>query len=169
MAARRSAGSSQWLSAKSHLHAGRRQEGQSHCTVTGFLLGRVRARRVPFLVVARSCSGECREKNYIGRGSSHGGRGIVGGVVGCSLSGWHSKRPKQIKVSLLSSFLASFLRLHHVVVFLLYALRNCMRGPRSEFLTKTVSENRLRPMLFFPSRFFPCLCENDFGCRAFLI
>jgi len=35
----------------------------SHGTVTGFLLGRVRARRVPFLVFARSCSGECREKN----------------------------------------------------------------------------------------------------------
>ncbi len=97
---------------------------------------------------------ESAERRTIGRGSSNGGRGIVGGVVGCSLSGWHSKRPKQIKVSLLNSFLASFLRLHHVVVFLPYALRNCMRGPRSEFLTKTVSENRLGPMLFFPSRFF---------------
>ncbi len=65
MAARRSAGSSQWLSAKSPPTC-RTKTGRAepwHC-VAGFLLGRVCARRVPFLVVARSWSGECREKNY---------------------------------------------------------------------------------------------------------
>ncbi len=81
---------------------------------------------------------ESAERRTTGRGSSHGGRGIVGGVVGCSLSGWHSKRPKQIEVSLLNSFLASFLRLHHVVVFLPYALRSCMRAAERVF-----DENRL--------------------------
>jgi hypothetical protein len=81
---------------------------------------------------------ESAKRKTIGRGSSHGGRGIVGGVFGCSLSGWHSKRPKQIEVSLLHSFLVSFLRLHHVVVFLPYALRNCMRADERVF-----DQNRL--------------------------
>ncbi len=51
-----------------------RQNVGSLGTVTGFLLGRVRVRRVSFLVVVRLCSGKCREKNERERQQSWGKR-----------------------------------------------------------------------------------------------